>query len=296
MLDLQDEDSFEKGKSGMLLSKLLCEKARKEFIKRCIAFDTPRLESEQYPEDVRVEADLVYDGGHALDLYIPPAVKDEKAAYLLIHGGAFVYGTKELDKCFGMHLAKASGIAVANMDYTLMPDTGLKGQIGEIFAAIRFLQKEKNIEKIHTIGDSAGGYLALLSGILLGSEKARDEFFLPKADYPACESSRLICCAFLATPKSLGGCYFDTEKELQPYIYDLTKAIEQYSCPPLTLITGDKDTLLKQNRELKKRLESLDVPFTYKEFQSAEDRVMHHVFCIAHPDWPEGAEAIKMCL
>ncbi|MCR5419155.1 MAG: alpha/beta hydrolase [Lachnospiraceae bacterium] len=278
-----------------MIRKLIINHIRKTFIKNCIRFDTPRLNSEQYPDEAKVEADILYDGTHKLDYYIPENC-DPKEAYILIHGGAFVYGSKELDKCFGMHLAIASGRMVANVDYTLMPETDLAGQIGEIFAAIRYLTKDKGIETLHTIGDSAGGYLSILTGLLLHSPRMRADFGLGDDGLPAVGNIIAICTCYNATPKTFAGYYFDKAGKLPHYIYDLTEAMAAYGCPPLTLVTGDHDEMLPFNRELKQKADTLKVPVSYKEFNSAEDRIMHHVFPIAHPTWPESREVIDMCI
>ncbi len=284
-----------------MLRHMICERFRKQFIDNCIAFDTPRLESETYPEDVKVEADILYDGKHALDYYIPTAAENDmlssgQKAYLLIHGGAFVYGSKLLDKRFGMFLAQQSGKLVVNIDYTLMPEGGLKQQMEDIFAAIRFIVQDKNVKTIYTIGDSAGGYLALLTGILVNSKKAKKDFGLPGSVPVTVSNVHMICGAFEDSPKKFAGYYFDRKKELPHFIYNLTEAISAYGCPPLVLTTGDKDSMLGENRKLQFQLEKMEIPHTYKEFQSKDDRVMHHVFAIAHPDWPEGMESIRMSI
>ena len=147
---------------GILEAK--AEAERKTFIKNCIGFDTPRLESETYPDGLDNEFDLEYSAGLTLDIYTPQAAR-EGHAFLLVHGGAFVYGHKELDKCFGMHLALKSGIRVVNINYTLMPDNDLHGLLSQIMKAVRFIQERLHIEHIHTVGDSAGGYLALISAL-----------------------------------------------------------------------------------------------------------------------------------
>ena len=278
-----------------MLRSFVCEQQRKKFIDGCVAFDTPRLNTEVYPEDVRCESDILYDAVHKMDCYSFEEASGEED-YLLIHGGAFVYGSKELDKCFGMHLSKASSLMVANVDYTLMPEGDLKTQVQDIFAAIDYLMREKNTKVLHTVGDSAGGYLALLIGLLLHSKEARKEFGLTRETLPAIKSINMICCTPGASPHTFAGYYFDRNKQLPRYIYDLTKAIELYGCPTLTFMSSDQDPLLKINRRLTQRLGQLGVEHTYKEFTSVEGRVMHHVFPVAHPTWPEGQEVIRMFL
>ena len=144
------------------------EKGRQLFIKNCTLFDTPRLEEEVYPAECKTEMDVVYKEGEnplKLDIYTPFNCYGAKECFILIHGGAFVYGTKKLDQNFGMHLAIKSGIPVVNVDYTLLPDSTLPQILNEIFTAMNFVYIKYGFKKYHTVGDSAGGYLAYMVAI-----------------------------------------------------------------------------------------------------------------------------------
>ena len=293
------------------------DESRKFFIKNCIEFDTPRLESTVYPEGVNVESDIPYAEGKALppplspdavsegaslccsdrtmDIYTPEGAK-EKEIYLLIHGGAFVYGCKELDKEFGMHLALRSKTTVANINYRLLPRTDLSGILTDIFYAISFLC-EKGYTIFHTTGDSAGGYLCHLTAILLSSEKARKDFGITDFTYDVtCRSTSPICGASKNSEKQFAGIYFDPEKKLPDCIYDLFEATKTYGCPPILLTTGDQDMMEKQNVWLHEKLLEIGIPVTYYCAKSTEDRPMHHVYAIAHPTWPEGIRTIELTM
>ena len=293
------------------------DESRKFFIKNCIGFDTPRLADTVYPEGVKVESDLPYADGKALppalapdavsegydlccsdrtmDIYTPDDAK-EKEIYLLIHGGAFVYGCKELDKEFGMHLALRSKTAVANINYRLMPRTDLSGVLTDIFYAISYLC-EKGYTTFHTTGDSAGGYLCHLTAILLHSKNAREDFGITDFPYEVtCKSTSPICGASKNSRKQFAGIYFDPEKKLPECIFDLSEAVKKYGCPPVLLTTGDQDMMEKQNVWLHKRLTEMGVPVTYYCAVSTEDRPMHHVYAIAHPTWPEGIKTIELTI
>lgn len=285
---------------------------RKFFISNCIGFDQPRLDSEEYPDGLDVESDIPYiDGekdltpGHGpdlssseriLDLYKPSGAKTDEI-FLLIHGGAFVYGCKELDKCFGMHLAKKSGMTVANINYRLFPTTNMQGALNDIFAAISFLVK-KGYTKIHTIGDSAGGYYCHITAILLNSERARKECGITTySGGAACISTSPICGDHLETRDRFAGYYFDPEKKMPDYIFDLVKMVKEFGCPPVVLTTGDQDMMMKQNIRLHKKLMSLGIPVEFYCAQTTEkDRPMHHVYAIAHPTWPEAIKTIDMTI
>ena len=130
------------------------EKNRLTFIKNCGIFDTPRLENEVYPAECRTEMDIEYKHGNnplKLDIYTPFNCYGAKECFILIHGGAYVYGFKRLDQNFGMHLAIKANIPVVNVDYTLMPDSDLSQVINEIFAAINFVCGRYGFKKIHTV-------------------------------------------------------------------------------------------------------------------------------------------------
>ena len=291
---------------------------RIKFVENCPQFDVPRLEATVYPEGLTIEEDLPYAEGkdlpeplgtdsavegatlccsdRTLDIYTPENAKPGEI-FLMIHGGAFVYGCKELNKEFSMHLALKSGITVANMNYRLMPRTDLQGVLQDIFYAVGYLC-EKGFSTFHTIGDSAGGYLCLLVAILLNSEKARNDFGLADFSYDVrCPSTSPICGDHLETPFKFAGIYFDQAKKLPKCIYDLSVAAKDYGCPPVVLTTGDQDMMLKQNERLHERLKAIGIPVEYYCAVTTEpDRPMHHVYAIAHPTWPEGIKTIDMTI
>ncbi|MBR3057482.1 MAG: alpha/beta hydrolase [Clostridiales bacterium] len=275
------------------------EEAAKFFIQNCQEFDTPRLESETYPEEAEVLADQPYidDGNtdHMLDLYVPENPKAGEI-FLLIHGGAFVYGSKELDKCFGMHLAIRSGVTVANINYQLMPKVALRDQLEDIFSAITYLNK-KGYSVFHTTGDSAGGYLCVLTAILINSEEARKECGITDFHLNVtCKSTSPICGAPYASPKRFAGIFFDREGSMPSYIYNLTDAVTRHGCPPIVITTGDKDMMRRFDLHFFKKIRKTNIPVKYYCADSADDRVMHHVYAIAHPTWPEGIKTIDMTI
>ena len=276
---------------------------RSDFISKCIDWDTPRLANEVCPEGVSVLQDVVYDpskGEHGLlDIYFPGPPSDTFGeAFFLIHGGAFVYGSKELDKNYGMHLALKSGIPVVNINYSLMPGTDLAGEAAEICRALAFLQSNYGLASIHTTGDSAGAYLDLLTVFLCNDPDVREDLKIDLDPNVECLSAGLICGGFLRSKYGFPGIYMDRNGSMPEYLFDMGKAtvlsFGRTHNVPLSVITGDNDTMLRECRYYKKILEKAGIPFDYYEASSAEDRVMFHVFPIAVPDWPESAKVIDM--
>ena len=277
------------------------DKNRQTFIENCIKFDTPRIENETYPEGVSIKSDIVYDelAGKSglLDIYFKGDTKDRfDEAFFLIHGGAFVYGDKLLDKNYGMHLALRSGLPVVNVNYTLMPDTDLPGEAAELCRALSFIRKEYGVDKVHTTGDSAGGYLALLTALLCNDPIIREELDITDDPEVRCLSANLICGGFAHDSNLFPGIYMG--KKLPRHYFDISKAMTMSFARtgniPVSNITGDKDTMLTQCGYFKKACDKAGIPNSNYKAESKEDRVMHHVFPIAHPEWPESVKVIDM--
>jgi triacylglycerol lipase len=84
---------------------------------------------------------------------------------LFIHGGGFVFGTAEGTGISDMRLARATGCAVASVDYRLAPETRAPGQVEDCYAALAWCHREAGSlsfdpERMAVGGISAGGGLA----------------------------------------------------------------------------------------------------------------------------------------
>ena len=285
------------------MKSLLRKRAEREcqvWIKNCTESDAPRLASEVYPADVNVEEDVIWSGeplNLKLDYYKPFNVESSKECFLLIHGGAFCYGTKVLDKCFGMHLAKHSGIPVANMDYTLMPEAGLSQIVKQIFSCMNFLTAKYGIEKFHLTGDSAGGYLSLISSLAARNSHIAHDLWVFEKLKGQVVSAGLICGGFRYHPKGFPAIFFEDGKtdpkvkqRLPGYVYDISKVAELDKDLKVCLITGEDDFLREDNRKLKEVLPDA----LFYDADNEGDLHMHHVFPIAHPEWPQSQKAIQL--
>ena len=268
-------------------------KARKTFIKNCIEFDTPRLQTEEYPDSVTVEADIKY-GKHVLDIYWPDDKRDYKNAFFLIHGGAFVYGSKELDKRFGMYLSIESGMPVVNVNYTLMPEGDLHNLLSELFEAVDYVATNYGFKRLHYIGDSAGGYLAFIMGLLTKSSEVRQEMKLPSDIKVELGSVNPVCGCYKNKKFGFPGCYFEKNTKLPKYIYNLFDLAKRVGLPSAAIVTGDKDFLREENRELKALYDKEGATAHFIDAISNEDEQAFHVFPIAQPTKPQAFEAVRM--
>ena len=287
----------------MLFKARIADRMRKNFIARCQSYDAPRLKAEQYPADVKVDSDISYMKDdldtHKLDIYTPFNVTGSKEAFILIHGGAFVYGFKELDKLFGMELAKKAGIPVVNINYTLMPQGTLETQLNEIFVAMNFVSKNYGFDRLHVTGDSAGAYLAYITAVAAMNRHVAHSLWVFEKLRPKVESAGLICGCYEINPNGFPGIFFEKQnqnKRLPDVVYDTKNLAYRMGSLRTVLITGEDDdpVIRKDNYKFKAILDELDIDCPLYDAENKDDRKMVHVFPISSPYSPEGAKAIEL--
>ena len=83
------------------------------------------------------------------------------------------------------------GYAVASVDYSCLPVTVHPEQVTEIKTAIRFLRAHAadfriDPERIAVMGESAGAYLAALTGLTCDEKEYRNEYYPEQSDAVVC--------------------------------------------------------------------------------------------------------------
>ena len=291
----------------MIIERLIADKARKEFIKGATRTDKMRLEMEQLPRDCDTECDILYADTdipeNKLDIYTRRGIEVGDEAFFLVHGGAFVYGSKELDKCFGMTLAVFSGMPVVNVNYHHMPEKTLIGVANDLCTAIDFLARDRGIRKVHLVGDSAGGYLVVLLACLLRSDAVRKDMNITIESDTEALSLASICGIYEGERNSFPSIYFERpfgkeegEAELPSYIYDTKEIIRRTGFPRTCLITGDKDFLHDVNVKMRDFLEGEGIPVKFFDAISSETKLATHVFAISDPGWQESHTALNLII
>jgi acetyl esterase/lipase len=104
-----------------------------------------------------------------LDLYLPDDHATARPLVMLIHGGAWVAGSKSNMQGMAERLAR-SGYAAASIDYRLLPEGRFPRMFQDVGCALAFLQKNSarydiDPDRIALLGYSAGGHLAALLGV-----------------------------------------------------------------------------------------------------------------------------------
>jgi acetyl esterase/lipase len=111
------------------------------------------------------------DGHEILADVYRPRDRTVRPVIVYIHGGALIMGNREWIRNWGLlSFADQNGFAIVAIDYRLAPETKLPAIINDIEAAFSWLggdgAKEFHLdpERMIVCGESAGGYLTLLTG------------------------------------------------------------------------------------------------------------------------------------
>ncbi|MCI8518312.1 MAG: alpha/beta hydrolase [Hungatella sp.] len=273
------------------------------------ARDAARKAGQSPPAGVTGIRDLEYlPSGrwqHRLDVFRPEGEAGVLPVIVDIHGGGWMYGNKELNEYYCMDLA-ARGFVVIDLNYTLVPDTDLRGQIRDIAEALNWCfdhggEYGYDGRRLCVTGDSAGGHLAFLICAIADSlEYQRRYRVLPlKGEIRALG---LVCPASLK----------DMESDPDPLrrqrcrmIYGMEPTISPlWNCsgwedvvgvcklPPVFLLTTEEDRIhYPQARRLHRLLAEHQADHLFVQWPPSEDRALGHVFNVLHHEYPESSKA-----
>ena len=141
----------------------------------------PALPSELPP--VRVERSIVFahrpTGDLLLDLFLPASHEGPVPVVLWVHGGGWFTGDRTLSPDLAERV-RATGMAMASIEYRLSGEALFPAQLHDVRAAIRFLRTIASRfgldpRAIGVWGASAGGHLAALAGLTGHLEALPDE-------------------------------------------------------------------------------------------------------------------------
>lgn len=153
----------------------------KVFREMCVIGDKKRDEHLRVSDKVMIYRDIPYikgtkDVSNWMDIYLPglqqveDSTKHKKGAekkfpvILSVHGGAYVYGNKEVYQYYGYYMAE-QGFAFVNMNYHLAPEKKFPTQLGEVNAVLQWIlengeEYQLDTNNIFLVGDSAGAQMA----------------------------------------------------------------------------------------------------------------------------------------
>ncbi|HEU5055663.1 MAG TPA: alpha/beta hydrolase [Kofleriaceae bacterium] len=118
-------------------------------------------------------ADVPYDDRFGdqttMDIHVPDNAGSDRPAVMLIHGGAWRYGSKDAYSDAAERLARA-GYVAATINYRLVPGGTYPAAVQDCVCALSFLRANAaaygiDPDRIAVMGYSAGGHLSSLVGV-----------------------------------------------------------------------------------------------------------------------------------
>ncbi len=251
--------------------------------------DKKRDEGLCTPPDVVRHDDLSYGPfgeWNLLDIYYPKDTEQPRPTIVSIHGGAWVYGTKEVYQFYCMSLARR-GFTVVNFNYRLAPENKYPKALEDINQVFYFLKEHASryyvdLENLFVVGDSAGAqlashYLAMYADPVYA---AKMNFKLPDMKIRAVA---LNCGLYDARRCA----EFDLDEPFLEYVGELdSEKLDELDVmhymngnfPPAFIMSAYHDFLLENAEPMYEKLRSLGVECELKIYGSREKEEIAHVF------------------
>ena len=241
------------------------------------------------PEDVTECRNISY-GPHGqwnlLDVYYPAGTSKPLPTIVSIHGGGYVYGSKEIYRRYGMDMAKR-GFAFVNFNYRLAPKWKFPAPLADTNAVLQWVRANArryhlDPERIILVGDSAGAQLASqYAAIHTNPEYASlFELNLPKVTIRALglNCGRYDMVNWMAKKrKGLALDYLGKEIPADDPRLDVLGAVTG-DYPPAYITTAHNDFLKADAEPMFRFLNSKGVICGWKCYGSPEQKNVAHVF------------------
>lgn len=129
--------------------------------------DRKRNNATEHPKGVVCHKDIPYSGfgkSSLLNVYYPEGAQGQLPTIVSIHGGGYVYGSKEVYHHYCADLARR-GFAVVNFNYRLAPKWKFPAPLEDTNKVMQWLlarakQYHMDPDRVFLVGDSAGAQLA----------------------------------------------------------------------------------------------------------------------------------------
>ncbi len=223
-----------------------------------------------------------------LDVYYPKGTLAPLATIVSIHGGGYVYGSKEIYRRYGMDMARR-GFAFVNFNYRLAPKWRFPTPIHDTNAVMGWIcanaqRYHLDPKRIILIGDSAGAQLASQYAAIVTNPSYASLFSL-KVPRISIKALGLNCGmydpkAFVGTPrkgiqKDYLGKITDTAPD-DPRLRVLESVTADY--PPAFITTACHDFLRGNAAPMCDYLTKKGIPCQWKCYGSEGDKTVGHVF------------------
>lgn len=257
--------------------------------------DANRDEGLTTPEDIRRFDNITYGpyrADNTMDVYVQKSVNKCQPTIVNVHGGAWVYGCKEIYQFYCMRLAQ-NGFTVVNINYRLAPENKFPAALEDVNAVLEFIEHngeeyfiDKN--KLILVGDSAGAQIVSHYGTIY-SNKEFAKYFSFKVPNVKVRALGLNCGLYDGSRTLLDYSYdmFTEYMGLtcKTVTYDMVENADIFSnitseFPPSYIMTSEWDFLKREAKPMYEKLVSKGVNAIYKMNGSKDRPDLGHVFHI----------------
>ena len=249
------------------------------------------------PRGISEHRDISY-GPHGesslLDIYYPKGVQGKLPTIVSIHGGGYVYGSKEIYRRYGMDMARR-GFVFVNFNYRLSPKWKFPAPLADTGAVLDWIVKNQHRyhldpDRIILLGDSAGAQLAShYAAIHTNPDFAA--LFPIKIPQVTIRAVGLFCGMYDIPAFASGGYkglardYLGPKADLaDPRLNVLDAITPQF--PPAFVITSVRDFLKTCAQPMYNHLTGLGIEAEYHCYGTEKTNEVGHVFHvnIIHPE------------
>ena len=215
-------------------------------------------------------------GDIPLRLYDARAERGPGPVIMFYHGGGFVIGDLDTHHALCTEIAAAMDLPVVAVHYRLAPEAPYPAAADDCEAATRWVAGSpadlgRGVTGLITIGDSAGGHLAIVVPQALAARAAAVPVIMQVPIYPATDESadgsmQEFAEGFVLTKKTMDwfmGCYAPVAGEARAYPIHGNHA----ASPPTVLTTAGLDPLRDQGRRYAAALIQAGVECHYMEMK-----------------------------
>ena len=237
-----------------------------------------------------------------LDLYLPEKAVGKLPILIDLHGGAWVYGSKENNKNYGMYLA-SQGFAVVNIDYMPLQYNDLRDQVSDILCAYRWVLRNADgygLDKdaIFLCGNSAGAHLALLSYIVNLSDTLRTIYNVEHVPFTAkalglvtpVTDLHFFTNNILPSARQFTSRFFGDHPRMSPLFFcasisDVLRS--SMTLPPVYLVGSEDDFFNGQSMKLDHLLTRRNVEHMFRYCEKGKAHKLGHSFPVLYPEYTE---------
>jgi len=243
------------------------------------------------PDDITRFDNLSYGTDmkwNLLDIYFPKSRTGKLPVIISVHGGGWVYGTKDIYQHYCMSLAQR-GFAVINFNYRLAPQEIFPTQLEDINEVVKWMfdnAEHYNLDtnQVFMVGDSAGAHLVALYCCLLTNLEYANKFNINLKDEFCPKAVALNCGVYDVTrvdkPHNkffdsitrdfLGLNNYDEGIKLINVLNYITKDF-----PPVHLMTSNGDMLVNQAPYMEEKLKENNITYEFIIYGDDNNKLLH---------------------